>query len=196
MNIPVLETARLKLRGHLKSDFELFAALWADPVTVRYTIGKPSTRQQSWSRMMTYLGHWELMGFGYWAVEEKSSGNYIGELGFADFKRDVTPSIEGLPELGWVISSHCHGRGYATEGLLAAISWGDSQFAKIAKDGPQLDRTVSMIDPANVTSLRVAEKLGFKEYARTTYLETLSIHFERKVPKITSSPEIETGTRY
>ncbi len=176
MKIPVISTDRLLLRGHLKSDFERSAALWADPITVQYISGKPSTRQQSWSRLMTYLGHWELMGFGYWAVEEKSTGLYIGDVGFADFKRELTPSIEGLPELGWVISSGCHGRGYATEALTAAVAWGDAHFASTSS----IERTVCMIDPANEPSLCVAAKIGFKEYARTKYLETPTILFERK----------------
>ncbi len=126
------------------------------------------------------------MGFGYWAVEEKSSGRFVGELGFADFKRDVTPTIEGIPELGWVISSHCHGRGYATEALHAAIEWGDSYFSAgdSVATAARIDRTVCMIDPANEPSLRVAAKLGFNEYARTTYLETPSILFERVIRKI------------
>ena len=64
------------------------------------------------------------MGFGHWAVEEKASGDFIGDLGFADFKRDIQPSIQGLPELGWVLASRAHGKGYATEAVRAAIAWG------------------------------------------------------------------------
>lgn len=57
-----------------------------------------------------------MLGYGYWAVEEKVSGHYVGELGFADFKRDIQPSIEGMPELGWALVPRAHGKGYATEG--------------------------------------------------------------------------------
>lgn len=124
---------------------------------------------------MTFAGHWQMLGFGYWAVEEKSSGKYIGDLGFGDFKRDVTPSIDGVPELGWGIASHCHGNGYATEGVRAAIAWGDKHFKS-----KSMERMVCMVDPDNKPSIRVAAKLDFKEFARTTYLETPSILFERR----------------
>jgi RimJ/RimL family protein N-acetyltransferase len=62
------------------------------------------------------------LSYGYWAVEEKTSGRYVGELGFADFKRDIVPSIEGMPELGWALVPQFHGKGYATEALRAAVA--------------------------------------------------------------------------
>ena len=174
MQIPVLETARLRLREHRKEDFDRSFEMWTAPETVRFTTGKPSTKQQAWARLMNYRGHWQLMGFGYWAVEEKSSGLFIGDIGFADFKRDVQPSIEGLPELGWGLMPAFHGRGYATEALLAAYAWAEGHFVQ------PIDRCVCMIDPANLASVRVAEKTGFKEYARTTYNDAASILFERR----------------
>src|SRR5579872_7110534 len=85
MLVPILETDRLKLRGHRLEDFEACAAVWADPAVVRYISGKPSTRTQSWLRMLAYGGHWQHVPFGYWAVEEKKTGRYIGDVGFADF---------------------------------------------------------------------------------------------------------------
>jgi RimJ/RimL family protein N-acetyltransferase len=128
--------------------------MWADPAIARYTIGIPSTPQRTWLRILAYLGHWELLGFGYWAVEEKATGRYIGELGYADFKRDMQPSIEGMPELGWALSSPAHGKGYATEALRAVGSWGDSHFGSA--------RTVCIIHRDNHRSFRVAEKLGYR----------------------------------
>lgn len=157
---PVIETSRLRLRPHSVSDFEDVAAMWSDPWVIRYTIGTASPRQSSWQRMLAYRGHWALLGFGYWAVEEKSSGAYIGELGFADFKRSVQPSIDGMPELGWALVSNARGKGYATEGLRGAIAWGDSHFGSIP--------TVCIIHSENLVSFRVAEKLGYSESFRTT----------------------------
>ena len=103
---------------------------------------------------MAYRGHWALLGYGYWAVEEKSSGRYVGELGFADFKRDIAPSIDGIPELGWALAPQFHGKGYATEALRAAVAWGDSHLAQ--------RRTVCIIHRDNHRSFRIAEKLGYK----------------------------------
>jgi RimJ/RimL family protein N-acetyltransferase len=72
--VPILETERLRLRGHRGDDLIHCAALWADPVVVRHTVGKPLTEEESWRRLLTYVGHWAVAGFGYWVVEEKSSG--------------------------------------------------------------------------------------------------------------------------
>jgi RimJ/RimL family protein N-acetyltransferase len=152
--VPVIETERLRLRPHGSDDLAACVALWSDPAVVRYTIGEPSPPQRTWIRILAYRGHWALLGYGYWAVEEKTSGRYVGELGFADFKRHIVPSIEGIPELGWALVPQFHGKGYATEALNAAVSWGDHQLAQ--------RRTVCIIHRDNHRSFRVAEKLGYR----------------------------------
>ena len=168
---PPIETERLRLRAHCLGDFAASVAIWADPVVVRHTIGKPSTEQATWFRLLRYAGHWSILGYGYWAVEDKATGAFIGEVGFADFKRDIKPSIEGIPEVGWVLSTEHHGKGYATEALEAALHWSDAHLAN--------ERTVCIITPANSASIRVAEKCGFEEYARTDPGEMQTIFFER-----------------
>jgi RimJ/RimL family protein N-acetyltransferase len=150
---PVLETERLILRAHRVADFEASVAMWSDPAVTRYTIGPPSPPQRTWSRLMSYRGHWELMHYGYWAVEEKSSGDFIGELGIADFKRDNQPLIAGLPEIGWALRPHAHGRGYATEALKAVLQWTDSNLGAA--------ETACIVQRDNHASLRVAEKIGY-----------------------------------
>jgi len=151
---PVIETERLRLRAHQSDDLADCVAMWSEPAVVRYTIGEPSPPQRTWMRILAYRGHWALLGFGYWAVEEKSSGRYIGELGFADFKRDMVPSIDGMPELGWALAPQFHGKGYATEALRAAVAWGDDHLVQ--------RRTVCIIHRDNHPSFRVAAKLGYK----------------------------------
>jgi RimJ/RimL family protein N-acetyltransferase len=151
---PVIDTQRLLLRPHRSDDLADCVALWSDPDVVRYTIGEPSLPQRTWIRMLAYRGHWALLGYGYWAAEEKASGHYVGELGFADFKRDMVPSIEGIPELGWALRPQFHGNGYATEALCAAVAWGDHHFER--------RRTVCIIHRDNHRSFRVAAKLGYK----------------------------------
>jgi RimJ/RimL family protein N-acetyltransferase len=131
--------------------------MWADPEIARYTIGNPSSPSRTWLRILAYRGHWALLGFGYWAVEEKASGRYVGELGFADFRRDLHPAIQGMPELGWVLASNAHGKGYATEGLRAIVAWGDRNFGSL--------RTACIIRRDNHRSFRIAEKLGYQAFA-------------------------------
>jgi RimJ/RimL family protein N-acetyltransferase len=170
--IPTLETKRLMLRPHKLEDFTACAAMWAEPVVTRYIGGKPSSEQQTWARMTSYLGHWALMGFGYWAVQEKETGSYIGELGFADFKRELEPSIAGIPELGWALASAKHGKGYATEALRAALSWGDARFGR--------SRTVCIINPENAASIRVAQKCGYRELQKALHKGEPTILFSRE----------------
>jgi len=161
LEVPALETERLKLRGHRLEDFQLCATMWADPVVTRYIGGRPFTEEECWTRLLRYIGHWALLGFGYWLVEDKSAGRFVGEVGFADYKRDINPSLEGKPEIGWVLASHAHGKGYATEAVRAATAWADENFAP--------SETTCIIDPQNRASVRVAEKCGYREAGIAMY---------------------------
>ncbi|EFE55528.1 MULTISPECIES: GNAT family N-acetyltransferase [Providencia] len=151
--IPELETDRLILNKHQVSDFPALAKLWATESMVRYIGGMPSSERESWMRMLAYGGLWPLLGFGYWAVREKASGQYIGDLGFADFHRMVEPHVKGIPEAGWVIAPEHQGKGYATEAMQAALSW-------LTKEN-KYRQSICFIEPRNLASLRVAEKLGY-----------------------------------
>jgi RimJ/RimL family protein N-acetyltransferase len=161
VEVPVIETARLILRGHRTADFEPSVAMWADPRITRYLRDKPFTEEETWTRFLRYLGHWALLGFGYWAAEEKASASFVGELGFADYKREISPSLKGIPEIGWVFAAHSHGKGYASEAALAVTAWGDTKFGSA--------KTACIIDPENTASVRVAEKCGYRHFTSTTY---------------------------
>jgi RimJ/RimL family protein N-acetyltransferase len=151
--VPVIETARLRLRALDASDLDEHAAILADPVVVRHLSGNLHSREESWRRMLCGAACWTVLGYGYWAVERQEDGRYLGLVGFADFKRDVTPSIEGLPEMGWILGSHAHGQGYASEAVAAALMWADARL--------EAREIVAIIDHANAGSIRVAEKAGF-----------------------------------
>ena len=172
VQIPVIETPRLRLRAHSAADLEACAAMWADPNVTRYIGGKISTVQETWFRMLRYAGLWPFLGYGYWAIDEKSSGMFIGELGFADFKRNAHPSLEGAPELGWALASSAHGKGYATEAVRAVAAWGDQHLDQ--------SRTVCIITPENAASVRVAEKAGFAKVAETLFSGVQTFIFERE----------------
>lgn len=124
---PTLITERLRLDAHMLDDFDSLAALWADPQVVRYIGGTPRDREDSWGRLMRYVGHWALLGYGYWAVRDKQSGEYLGSIGFSNFLRDITPALDA-PEMGWTLVSSAHGKGYATEALRAALAWGKTHL--------------------------------------------------------------------
>jgi RimJ/RimL family protein N-acetyltransferase len=160
-SVPMLETDRLVLRGHRREDLEACFALWSDPTVTQYTVGMPLSKEDVWSRLLRYVGHWHWLGFGYWAVEEKSTGNFVGDVGFADLKREISPRFDGIPELGWVLMPSIQGKGYATEAALAALAWCENSLPS-----PQ---TACIIHPDNAASLRVAMKIGFREALRTSY---------------------------
>jgi RimJ/RimL family protein N-acetyltransferase len=171
VEVPVLETERLRLRRHRLEDFAACTAMWADPIVTRHIGGKPFSQEEVWTRLLRYVGHWAWLGFGYWALEEKASDEFIGELGFGNFKRDITPSLEYTPELGWALASRAHGQGYATEAVRAAIAWGDEHFGQT--------QTACLIHPENLASIRVAEKCGYQEFQRMTYKNHEVIQFAR-----------------
>jgi RimJ/RimL family protein N-acetyltransferase len=95
----------------------------------------------------------------------------VGEVGFADLRRDLEPPLGDRPEMGWVLAPWSHGRGYATEAVRAALGWGAATW------GPR--RLCCIIAPGNGPSLRVAAKTGFVEVARTTYHDEPTLVFER-----------------
>src|SRR4051812_38006112 len=88
---PPIETERLVLRGHQLSDFAECAAMWGDPQITRHISAAPFSAEAVWARLLRYRGHWALLGFGLWVAREKSSGRFVGEVGMADFKREIVP---------------------------------------------------------------------------------------------------------
>jgi len=170
---PTLETARLTLRPFRESDLEPIAAAATDPETVRFVGGKPATREETWRKLATMPGMWALFGFGYWIVERKGDGIVIGQAGFADFKRDMTPSIEGLLEMGWSFARHAWGQGYASEAGAATLAWADRTLP-----GREI---VAIIDADNGASIRVAEKLGFDRREAAVYRDAQIQIFRRPV---------------
>ena len=181
---PALDTARLTLRGHTVADFDSCAAMWADPAVTRHAGGRPLSGEEVWARVLRYAGLWPLLGFGYWVVRERTSGRFVGEVGLADFRRELTPPLVAAPEAGWALAAWAHGRGLATEAVGAALAWGDAHLPEPGHaDRPGgARRTVCLIAPENAASIRVAEKCGFREAARATYKGEDTLVFERFAP--------------
>ena len=159
--VPVIETERLLLRAPSADDLDASTAMWGNPAVVRHIGGKPFTREEVWSRILRARGLWSMLGYGYWAVYDKASGRFVGDVGFADFHRDFTPSIEGIPEMGWVLDPWCHGQGYASEAVTAAIAWGEATL--------DAREYACIINPDNAPSIKVAAKAGFEEQHRVAY---------------------------
>jgi RimJ/RimL family protein N-acetyltransferase len=147
LTIPALETERLVLRAFRSDDLEPFARIVSDPDVVRYIDdGTAISREACWRGMALFLGHWVLRGFGWWAVEEKATGRFLGRLGLWDPEGSL-----GM-ELGWLLDKSYWGMGLATEGATAALRYAFDVLGR--------DQVLSIIRPGNTRSIRVAEKLG------------------------------------
>ena len=145
--VPVVHTERLVLRGFTPADFEPFCEIVSDPEVVRYIDdGSPIDRESCWRGIALFIGHWTLRGYGWWAVEERATGLFLGRIGL--YNPEGWPGIE----LGWMLRRDVWGRGLATEGAAAAMDYGF--------DVVGADHLISLIDPANERSISVAEKLG------------------------------------
>ena len=142
--IPRLETERLVLREWRTEDFEPYAHFMADADVTRYLTGEPMSRVDAWRNMAMLLGHWELRGFGMWAVERKSDGALVGRVGLH--------YPEGWPavEVGWTLGKEYWGAGLATEAARAALT-----YAFLTQN---LDRVISVIQIDNAPSQAVADE--------------------------------------
>ena len=173
--VPIVETERLRLRSFRESDLEAQAKVMGDPEVVRHLGGTPFAREDSWRRILMACGLWPILGFGYWAVERKEDGAYLGQAGFADFKRDMQPSIEGTPEMGWIFAPHAQGQGYASEAVSAGLRWADQALA-----GREI---TAIISHANAPSIRVAERTGFSVREEALYKGEPILLFRRPPPR-------------
>lgn len=160
--IPTLETDRLILRGHTQEDFAASAAMWGDIAVTRHISGRIFTPEECWGRVLRYVGHWALLGFGYWVLARKSDGAFVGEAGLADYRRAIDSAHAGLPEIGWVVTPAFQGQGFAGEAVAAITKWGDAHF----RGG----KTMCIIDADNTPSLRVAAKAGYKPVEVVSYM--------------------------
>ena len=146
---PVIETERLILRPWRASDIASNTRMLSDPATARFITPdhKAVTEELiGWRNAAVISGHWALHGFGMFAVEEKSSGQYVGRVG-----PWYPPNWPGF-EVGWGIAKELRGKGYAVEAARAAIGWVFSTF--------EIDHVIHCINPENPASQAVARKLG------------------------------------
>ena len=149
----MIETERLRLRGHVTADLPAMTLMWKDPDVTRFLNTDPLDEEACWARFLRYAGHWCALGYGYWAVEERSSGTFIGEAGFANYRRQTDPPTDLAPEAGWVLAKQFHGRGYATEIVRALVCWGKDHFGAVPLQ--------CIVHPNHQASLHVARKNGF-----------------------------------
>ncbi|KPQ12680.1 MAG: acetyltransferase [Saliniramus fredricksonii] len=143
--VPVLETPRLTLRGWRETDFPGFAAFCADEATRRFIPGA-ETGPKAWQRMCGFAGQWSLRGYGFWALERKDDGAFVGYAGF------FHPPDWPEPELGWGAVPAYRGAGFVTEAA--------RRMRAYAYQNLGWKTLVSFIHPENHPSVQVALRLG------------------------------------
>jgi RimJ/RimL family protein N-acetyltransferase len=169
MKIPTLETERLVMRAFRESDLDEYAAMSADAEVMRFIgTGATQTRSEAWRSMAYFIGHWELRGFGMWAVERKGSGELVGRVGF------IEP--EGWPgfELGWLLARPHWGHGYAREAAREALRY--------ARDKLGRDRLISLIRPGNARSIKLATTLGAVLREEIDFMNGRALVYETRIP--------------
>jgi RimJ/RimL family protein N-acetyltransferase len=143
---PILETERLRLRMLQAEDFDQYAVIHMGPEVTRFTSRAQLSRADAFRHMAALCGHWHLRGYGMWAVEEKATGRLVGRVGFHE------PEEWPAFELGWTIGRADWGKGYATEAARRCMRYAFEEMRR--------KHVISLIDPENVRSIAVAERLG------------------------------------
>lgn len=148
-----LETERLILRQFCDRDLDAYVEMAGDPEVMRYLGSGPMNRSEAWRNMAMILGHWQLRGFGFWAVEEKRTGAMVGRVGC--WRPEGWPGLE----VGWALRRSSWGNGYATEAAGASLDFAFNEL--------QERHVISMIHGDNLASKRVARRLGMRLEGRT-----------------------------
>lgn len=160
MTETTLTTERLVLTPVALTDLDDLLTLWADESFTRHIMGRALSEEEVWFRLLRDLGHWTALGHGNWTIRLKDGGDYLGSVGAFDYRRELEPRFDA-PELGWGVAPAFQGQGFAGEALAAALAWTDRSL--------KATRTVCMIAPDNLASLKLAARVGFGAYATTTY---------------------------
>ncbi len=142
--IPTIETQRLILRGPAPEDYPDFQATFTS-YRARF-MGGPLNAYESWMLYAAEIGHWQIRGFGMWMIHDKVTDETYGMAG------GWQPAKWPEAEIAWVIWPDAAGHGYALEATHAARNY---LYTKGGWPG-----AVSYIDPKNLASIRLAERLG------------------------------------
>jgi len=143
----IIETERLILREiDPQRDFEPWAKAMADENTVRYLGGRTMDRANAWRSMAMVMGHWAIRGYGFFSLEDKQTGEWVGRVG------PWNPMGWPEPEVGWATSPDHLRKGYAYEAARASIDYAFNILG--------WSRVVHVILEGNVASIGLAKKLG------------------------------------
>jgi len=156
----ILETRHLILRHQILPDLEYLWALYQNPNITKYIPDAPKSRDEAREELEWHMhGHPKNPDFGLWATVLKESGEFIGRCGLLPSNIDGQDEVE----VAYTIAEAHQGRGLGTEAAQAILQYG---FDKLS-----LRRLISLIEPENLPSQKVAEKIGmrFEKEAHDTF---------------------------
>jgi RimJ/RimL family protein N-acetyltransferase len=158
---PRIETDRLILRGWTRQDFRPWFEILQASAVGRFLGGTGATLEDCWRRLAGAAGSWPMLGFGGWAVTDKSDGALIGNVGLFNAWRDFEPQFGEQPEMGWIFAARTHGQGFAREACDAALAWTEASLEPTP--------IWAIVAPDNHASLRLADRLGFEPVSKVLY---------------------------
>ena len=164
-----VETERLILRCFKEEDWSDLHQLYSDPLCTEYTIARALTKGESWRTMATMIGHWQIRGYGPYALEDKTTGKVMGPVGL------WYPNDWPEPEIKWALSRAYWGLGYASEAA--------RQVKKIAAEYLPEISLISLIYPDNQPSIELAKAIGAtfeKEIAFRGHIAHIFRHTKEK----------------
>ena len=158
-----IETARLHMRPFTFNDLDQFALIGSDPEVMRYIgDGRPQYREQTEATLNAIIEHHHRHGFGLWGAIEKASGSLAGFCGLQFL--DKTSEVE----VGYRLAKRFWGKGLASEGAAASLRYGFEELG--------LDRIVAVVQPQNIASSRVLEKIGLS-YVKVAYYYNTDVKY-------------------
>lgn len=153
---PVLSSERIILRGWQDSDFHPYTTLVSDPVMMRFIGGGAISYKEARKEFDGMREQWIDRKIGIFVIADKTSDELLGFTGLFE-----SPLIDE-PELSWSLSAKNHGKGYASEAAVLARNWAFREH----NIGPLM----SLVHPDNISSKRVAERLGASVESHSTWM--------------------------
>ena len=177
LDIPVLETRRLVLRGPRPQDYPNFKATFSS-YRARF-MGGPLNAYEAWMLYAAEIGHWEIRGYGMWMIHDRETDRTLGMAG------GWFPAKWPERELAWFIWPEVAGHGYALEATNAARRY---FYETLNWDG-----AVSYIDPKNLDSIRLAERLGARRDPEADTIDGHDVVYRHPSPATLRSGQIADG---
>lgn len=161
-----ITTERLKLRIFKENDWKDLYAYYSDAECMRYTAGRALADWEVWRQVATMIGHWEIRGFGPYAMEELSTGKVLGPVGM------WYPLEWPEPEIKWGLSKNYWGKGFAKEAANAVRLMAIDHLPEV--------NLISLINKENTNSINLAESIGAVYEKTVAFRETTASVYRHK----------------